>query len=302
MAGAVPVGYRPPEMPAASAPAQQTRQDASTYLRSHDDAVPLGANDIGCVPGVRHPRPVVLAHGTDSSAYADWAAIAPDLAADGFCVFALNYGGRPGAERFGTEDVVLSAYQVGEFVDQVLAWTGAQKVDLVGFSQGATVTRYYVNKLGGAGNVDLWVGLASPSYGGDMYGLVPIAESIPGALQAFAAVTSVAVVQQAQGSPVITDLNAGGDTVPGVRYVTVGSRVDEMIQPFGNIALRGEGARNIAVQDRCPEDLTGHFQMVYDPYVRGLLRHLLDPTIPEPACHTVDLGTGIPEVIIGAHS
>ena len=30
---------------------------------------------------------------TDTEAYADWAALSPALAADGYCVFALNYGG-----------------------------------------------------------------------------------------------------------------------------------------------------------------------------------------------------------------
>ncbi|WSG63171.1 alpha/beta fold hydrolase [Nocardia sp. NBC_01730] len=285
-----------------SAPPQQDHLAAAVYMKAHPGVVPVGTNDFGCVPTATHPRPVVLAHGTDSSAYSDWSAIAPQLTAAGFCVFAMNYGGKPGAESYGTEDLVLSAYQVGAFVDQVLAATGASKVDLVGFSQGATVTRYYVNKLGGAPKVDQWVGLASPSYGGVMYGLVPLAEAIPGALQAFAQVTSLAAVQQVEGSPIMTDLNAGGDTVPGVQYVTIGSRVDEMIQPFSNIALRGPGAQNIVLQDLCPSDLTGHFHMVYDPFVQELLLTALDPGSPAPVCKPVPLGTGIPEVIIAGHS
>ncbi|WP_406278820.1 esterase/lipase family protein [Nocardia sp. NBC_00881] len=293
---------RPPEVPMHSAPPQQDHLAAAVYMKNHPDAVPVGTNDFSCVPTAAHPRPVVLAHGTDSSAYSDWSGIAPQLTAAGFCVFAMNYGGKPGAESYGTEDLVLSAYQVGAFVDQVLAATGASKVDLVGFSQGATVTRYFVNKLGGAPKVDQWVGLASPSYGGVMYGLVPIAQAIPGALQAFAQVTSLAAVQQVQGSPIMTDLNAGGDTVPGVRYVTIGSRVDEMIQPFSNIALRGPGARNLVLQDLCPSDLTGHFHMVYDPFVQELLLATLDPGSPAPVCKPVPLGTGIPEVIIAGHS
>ncbi|MEV6323459.1 alpha/beta fold hydrolase [Nocardia sp. NPDC051787] len=275
---------------------------AAWYQKSHPNVTPMGTNDFGCVPSAAHPRPVVLAHGTDSTAYSDWSAIAPRLAGAGFCVFALNYGGTPGAESYGTEDLVLSAHQVGAFVDRVLAATGASKVDMVGFSQGANVTRYYVNKLGGAPKVGQWVGLASPTYGGVMYGLVPIAQSIPGALDAFARVTSLAAVQQAEGSPIMLELNAGGDTVPGVRYVTVGSRVDEMIQPFDNIALRGPGARNIALQDLCPSDLTGHFHMVYDPFVQELLLTLLDPSSPAPVCRPVALGTGIPEVIIAGNS
>nr|WP_246634012.1 alpha/beta fold hydrolase [Nocardia iowensis] len=301
-AQAVPAGYRPPEVPTQAGPPQSDHLGAAQYLKTHSNAVPLGTNDFGCKPSTTRPRPVVLAHGTDSSAYSDYSAIAPQLAAAGFCVFALNYGGSPGAETYGTEDVVLSAHQVGGFVDQVLAATGASQVDLVGFSQGATVTRYYVNKLGGAPKVGQWVGLASPSYGGVMYGLVPIAQAVPGALQVFARVTSLAAVQQAQGSPIMTDLNAGGDTVPGPKYTTIGSRFDEMIQPFSNIALRGPGAVNIVVQDHCAADMTGHFHMVYDPFVQQLLLTVLDPSSPAPVCRPVALGTGIPEVIVAGNS
>ncbi|MCZ9325133.1 alpha/beta fold hydrolase [Nocardia farcinica] len=298
-----PGGIGPPDVPTQPGPPQPDHLAAALYQRQHRDVTPSGTNDFGCVPDPERPRPVILAHGTDSSAYSDWSAIGPRLAAAGFCVFALNYGGAPGAQTYGTEDLLASAAQIGVFVDRVRAATGADKVDLVGFSQGATVTRYYVNKLGGAPNVGHWVGLASPTYGGVMYGLVPVAQAIPGLLDAVARVTSLAAVQQAQGSEVMLAVNAGGDTVPGVEYTTVGSRVDEMIQPFENIALRGPGARNLALQDLCPQNLTGHFHMVYDPFVADLLLTVLDPGhAPEPVCEPVPLGTGIPQVIIAGNS
>ncbi|MDI9941770.1 lipase, partial [Rhodococcus sp. IEGM 1351] len=70
----------------------------------HPDTAPAGANDFSCTPAPDHPEPVVLAHGTDASADADWAALSPMLAADGYCLFALNYGGAPGADSYGTAD------------------------------------------------------------------------------------------------------------------------------------------------------------------------------------------------------
>ncbi|RJO68326.1 lipase [Nocardia panacis] len=302
-ATAAPEGYHPPDVPTNAAPAQSDHLAAAVYTKTHPQAVPAGTNDFGCKPTAEHPRPVILAHGTDSSVYSDWSGIAPQLTADGLCVFALNYGGASAnAKTYGTEHMQLSGYQLGEFVDRVLAATGAAKVDLVGFSQGANVTRLYINKLGGAPKVDQWIGLASPTYGGVMYGLVPVVQAIPGGLDAFEKATSTAAVEQAQDSPVMKDLNAGGDTVPGVRYITVGSKVDEMIQPFSNIALRGPGAQNIALQDLCPEDLTGHFNMVFDPFIQQLTLQLLDPSAPKPVCKPVALGTGIPQVIIAGHS
>jgi len=294
----------PPVIPADPGPPQQEHLGASRYLKKHPDATPTGTNDFGCRPSAAHPRPVILAHGTDSSAYADWSGIGPQLAGAGFCVFALNYGGKPGnTTDFGTEDVWASSRQIGDFVDRVLAATGAARVDLVGFSQGANVTRFYVNKLGGAPKVGRWVGLASPTYGSNMFGLVPLADAVPALWWIYIRLTSLAAVQQAEGSPFMRQLNAGGDTVPGVDYTTIGSRVDEMIHPFEDIALRDPGARNLVLQNLCPDDLTGHFHMVYDPYVQGLLRNVLDPEHPrELDCLPVPLGTGIPEVILGAHS
>ena len=105
--------------------------------------------------------------------------------------------------------------------------------------------------------------------------------------------TTTAVVQQAQGSDFLAGLNGPADTVPGVEYTTIGTRFDEMIQPYTNIALRGPGATNIVVQDRCPANKTGHMNMVYDPYTLGLVLQALDPATPAPACTPVPLGTGM---------
>jgi triacylglycerol esterase/lipase EstA (alpha/beta hydrolase family) len=290
------------QVPLVAGPPQTDHGAAMVYSRTHPGSIPAGVNDFACRPSRRHPYPVVLAHGTDSTAYSDWAGLAPSLVSGGFCVFALNYGGRAGATTFGTEDMRAGSAQVAGFVHRVLAATGAAKVDLVGFSQGATITRYFVNRLGGAAVVDRWVGLASPTYGGVFYGVVPVVEAVPGLTSIAQRVTSVAVVEQMQGSPYLTALNAGGDTVAGVRYTTIGSRYDEMIQPYTNVALRSAGATNIVIQDLCPVDLTGHFNMPYDRFAQGLVLRALDPGVSLPSCVGVPLGTGIPSVVWAAHT
>ena len=280
-------------VPLLPGPVQAAHAGAADFAEAHPGSVPPGTNDFGCRPTPQHPNPVVLAHGSDSSTYSDWAAIAPRLRDAGYCVFALDFGAAPGATSYGNEDMYLSAEQIADFVGRVLRETGAAKVDLVGFSQGATVTRYFVNDLGGASVVDKWIGIASPSYGGIIYGLVPAADAIPGGRDIVSLFTTVAVAQQAQGSDFLADLNGNGDTVPGVRYTTIGTRYDEMIQPYTNIALRGPGATNILIQDRCPQNMTGHMNMVYDEYTIGLTLQALDPTAPDPVCRPVPLGTGM---------
>ncbi|KOS53188.1 esterase/lipase family protein [Rhodococcus rhodochrous] len=290
-------------VPVAPGPVATTHAQAAGYAEEHPGTAPARSNDFGCVPSPDHPRPVVLAHGTDSNSYSDWAAVAPMLADAGWCVFALDYGKADGADEYGTGDIRVSAAQLGAFVERVRAGTGAGEVDLVGYSQGATVARYYVNLLGGSAVVERWVGVASPSYGGTFYGLGTAAAAAPGATDAAEAFLSVALVQQLQGSELLTELNTPVDTVPGVRYTTIGSRVDEVIQPSTNVALRGPGAVNLTIQDLCPQDQTGHFNMVYDPFSLTVIRHALDPErYALGECVPVPLGTGIPELIIESNS
>ena len=307
--GAAPAGAAPSDsaapayvVPSVPGPVQTRHADALRYAERHPDSVPAGANDFGCRPTPERPNPVVLVHGSDSDAYSDWAGLTPRLLARGLCVFAPNYGsdGTPG--KYARGDMVRSATELADFVQRVRASTGAAAVDLVGYSQGATVARYFVNRLGGAGVVDRWVGIASPTYGGTMYGLVPLLRLLPHPDRIAAVLTSEAISQQMQGSDFLTALNAGGDTVPGVEYTTVGSRYDEMIQPSSNIALRDPGAVNLSVQELCPANRGGHFNMVYDPFALGLAVRALDPAAPVPACEPVPLGAGIPEMVVASHS
>jgi len=291
------------QVPDRVGPAQGAHPDAARYARQHPGSVPPGVNDFTCTPTV-HPRPVVLVHGTDSNAYSDWAALGPRLAAAGYCVFALNYGGEPGGDNYGTEDMAVSAGQLAQFVANVRDATAADEVDLVGYSQGATVARYYVNRLGGAAMVDQWIGLASPTYGGTLFGLVPVLEQTPGGMQwATAAIppelVSPALEQQAQGSPFLDDLNSGADTAAGTRYTTIGSRIDEVIQPATNIALHDQSATNLMIGDLCPSNQSGHFRMPYDEYTLQLVMGVLDPAQPvTPPCTTVPAGTGVLEMIL----
>jgi triacylglycerol esterase/lipase EstA (alpha/beta hydrolase family) len=286
-------------MPSQPAPSQPDRLSVAGFAPSRADLAPEGTNDFSCTPSAEKPYPVMLVHGTESTAYDDYAAISPMLRDEGYCVFALNYGGKPGSDVFGTEDVYASAAQVGLAVQRVLDATGAAQVDVIGYSQGANVSRYWVNKLGGAAVTHTWVGLASPTYGGTLYGLTEILTAeIPFRDRVVERVSSRAVVQLEEGSEFNLALNAGGDTVPGPQYVTIGTRMDEVIQPFSNIALRGPGARNLVLQDLCPVNFGGHFLLPYDAFTQDVVRLALDPTSqPRIGCSYVARGTGLSDQV-----
>ncbi|MGZ8178347.1 esterase/lipase family protein [Williamsia sp. SKLECPSW1] len=286
--------------PTASAPTLPTVTDVRRYAIDHPDARPPGSNDLSCRPASRHPRPVILLHGTDSSAFADFSDIAPLLARQGFCVFAVNYGGAPGATTFGTEDIRAGAPAVRAFVDRVRAATHADRVDIVGYSQGANVGRYVVDKLGAAPFVDRWIGLAPPSHGSTFYGLGMLTR-IPGVDRLVSPKpVNESMLQQVAGSEFLRELNSPAETVGTVRYVTIRTAVDEVIQPSTSGVLHGPRARDVVIQDRCPADLTGHFRMPYDAVAQNLLVEALGGTPVAGACRPVALGTGIADIILNA--
>lgn len=304
---AVPLGLASSQavaspIPTIPGPAQITHADAIRYSSDNPDAAPPGLNDPNCVPSSDHPRPVILVHGTDASVYADWAGLSPVLAAAGYCAYGLNYGASPDGTTYGFSDIRDSAAQLKRFTDSVLASTGADAVDLVGYSQGAAVTRYYTNRLGGAAVVDKWIGIASPTYGGTAYGFSPVVQAVPGVTRLVSSEFGPALVQLIAGSPFLAELNAGGDTVPGVEYTSIATDVDETIQPYTNALLRDPGAHNIVLQDVCPQNNVAHFTFTYDPTTIALVLAALDPNADiTPPCDPVPLGAGILDVVIASN-
>ncbi|MGV9315157.1 esterase/lipase family protein [Streptomyces sp. NPDC003691] len=217
-----------------------------------------GWNNWSCKPSAAHPRPVVLVHGTFGNSVDNWLGLAPYLVNRGYCVYSLDYGKLPGVPFFhGLGPVARSAGELDGFVDRVLAATGATKADLVGHSQGGMMPRHYLKFLGGAAEVNALVGIAPSNHGTDLLGLTRLLRYFPGAEQAIGT-TAPALTDQIAGSPFLTRLNQGGDTVPGVRYTVIATRWDQVVTPYRSQFLTGPGVRNVVVQDLCPLDLSEH--------------------------------------------
>ncbi len=245
---------------------------------------PPGANDFSCRPTAAHPYPVILVHGTFGNMDDNWQTASPLLAAHGYCVFALNYGGAtPTSIVQGTGDIAASAGQLASFVNTVLAATGAAKVDLVGHSQGGMMPRYYINFLGGDSTVDQLVGLASSNYGTASLGLFTLAGEV-GSLLGIPPSTLLAACQacgqQGTGSSFLAHLNAT-PTVPAVRYTVIASRDDEAVIPYTNSFLpAAPNVTNITVQDQCSVDATDHLELAADPIALADVLNALDPAHP----------------------
>ncbi len=250
----------------------------SAYVSSPDSVA--GANDWNCKPSSAHPEPVVLVPGTFANFGANFVAISPTLKNAGYCVFALNYGmnylslGRIG----GLGDIATSAGQLKTFVNQVLASTGASKVDIVGHSQGGMMPNYYIKRLGGAAKVDTLVGIAPSNHGTTLDGLVTFGAdmNLLGFVNSIlVGVGTPGLEQQELGSSFQNALWADGDTVPGVRYVVIETSHDEVVTPYTNAFLSGPNVTNILIQNQCPSDPVGHIGIFLDsPTIQNMMNQL----------------------------
>lgn len=160
--------------------------DAAVGYAFHPNSV-AGANDWSCKPSAAHPDPVVLLPGTFANIGANFVALSPMLKNAGYCVFATNFGMTwlSAGDRVGGLDTeTTSGNQVAAFIDKVLASTGAQKVDIVGHSQGGSMGVNYLKLHDGGNKVGTYVGWGQSSNGTTLSGLVTGAQAL-GALGIF---------------------------------------------------------------------------------------------------------------------
>jgi hypothetical protein len=67
----------------------------------------------------------------------------------------------------------------------------------------------------------------------------------------------------------------GGARVAGVAYTMLMTTHDELVTPYASGFM--SGAKNIVLQDLCPQDRSDHLGMAYDSVVHHLVLNALDP-------------------------
>lgn len=250
-----------------------------------------GFNNWSCRPSAAHPEPVVLLHGLGGNGPGNFATLGPYLASAGFCVYAPTYGETiSGFPVGGLAPIPQSAIQIDDYIGQVLAATGAAKVDLVGHSEGAFQALYGPKFVSGeAAEVARVVALAPPTHGTTLDNLVTIADdlSILPLTDAILATGCPACTELTTGSDLVSELNTGPVAQPGIDYTIIASTHDELVTPYGTEFVDEPGVDNETVQTFCPLDPVGHVGLAYDPDVAELVRNALDPTDPVPVTCTV---------------
>lgn len=185
-------------------------------------------------PTLDRPYPIILVHGTISSKNV-WQNLTLRLREDNFVVFCPDYG------VHGTQDIPTSAGDVGAYIEQVLAATGAEQVDIVGHSQGGLLARYWINELGGEDYVHHLVSVASPHQGTTLEGVLGSFMRSDMTQRVAAAtvrrVFGAAGMQQVVGSPVMETLAASPETRPFIRYTNFATRNDSTVVPHDHAFL-----------------------------------------------------------------
>jgi triacylglycerol esterase/lipase EstA (alpha/beta hydrolase family) len=168
----------------------------------------------------------------------------------------------------GTGDLAASADALDEAVDAALARTGADSVDVVGYSAGGVVARLWVADGGGevARRV---VTLGSPHHGTTLVDLATdlAPDRCPEGCR-----------QLAPDSELLAALNAGDETPAGPTWVSLWTAQDTTVTPPESARL--EGALNLSVQSVCAQAQVGHGDLPRDPLVQAMVVAELAPGDP----------------------
>ncbi|MGB0970101.1 MAG: esterase/lipase family protein [Mycobacterium sp.] len=245
-----------------------------------------GANEWDRPLSKAHPNPVVLMHGTAGGAQTNWGAYVPLFVEEGFSPFTLTFGAVktapwPLSALGGMAPIEDSAAEFGEFVDKVLAATGAQQVDVVGHSQGTLVPGYFAKVLGGGNKIGKYVSLAPLWQGTEVF-----TNKLAGAIEFHVAldithrVHFASAQQMVHGSELLQVLNDGGSPyVAGVRYVNISTRYDEFVRPYVSGQVPGgpdDDVINVVVQDTCAHDFSDHLAIAGSRRAATMVLNALD--------------------------
>ncbi|MFW9777741.1 MAG: esterase/lipase family protein [Candidatus Heimdallarchaeota archaeon] len=223
-------------------------------------------------------NPILFVHGwnRDSSDFAlmtDW------FKSAGWPTTVLYANNFDDSSNCSVQTNINNAKRIKQWVTDILAETGAEKIDIVGHSMGGLNSRYYIKFLGGIDYVDDYVSLGSPQHG-----------------------ENVATCGEQGVNDLAVILNEGDETPGGILNDTVGKRVDPFSEVIyngthipGNISYTSifskadtipyvspplDGGNNVEV-----EDLT-HFQLYQSEAVYEIIRDAVDDTTPSTTTNT----------------
>lgn len=273
-------------------PTQPNLAAAALVQMQNPSIMPEGVNT-GCVPEDGR-NPVVLIHGMNSNPYGSFASLGPALAGDGRCVYASTYGKYDGPLPvtsniegiYGLKPAAESLAEITADIEAVKAHTGAQHVDLVGYSLGGALATMYAKQAGAEG-VGTVVTLGGAIHGTSLLGLSRYAQEANAAgMPVYPAADSIfgeVAKELLAGSDTMNALADGGVEAEGVNYVSISSRTDMVVTPLANSQFTGPNATALVLQDGCSQDMSSHLGLPFSPRAISLTRQALGATV-DAAC------------------
>ncbi|GAA4656967.1 triacylglycerol lipase [Streptomyces chumphonensis] len=192
-------------------------------------------------------EPVVFIHGFAGKS-GQFSTMTSDFKANGYSDDQLHVFGY---NSFRSNATI--AGQLSDYIDGVLARTGAGKVDIVTHSMGGLSSRYYLKNLGGTARVDDWVSLGGPNNGT--------------AIAGFCSFLITSCKEMRAGSGFLNQLNSGDPTPGNVSYTTFRSPCDLVINPVSSTILSGADNRKTAC--------LGHIGMISNGGVIDAVRNVV---------------------------
>jgi|HubBroStandDraft_5_1064220.scaffolds.fasta_scaffold148612_2 triacylglycerol lipase len=132
------------------------------------------------------------------------------------------------------------------------------------------MSRYWMRFDGGAAKTAGLVAISPSSHGTDALIL-----ELPVRLGLLPECVSCA--EQLAGSQLLTQLNEGGDVLPGIKYTVIATETDEIVDPWQSQFLSGnpDQVTDLALQALCPLDLNEHVAAPADPAVDDVVLNAL---------------------------
>ena len=198
-------------------------------------------------------NPVLLIHGIfDTKAI--FKTMTAHLTQRGWNVHSLNL--IPNDGRLGLE---VLAKQVADYVAQT--FPAQQAINLIGFSMGGIVTRYYIQRLGGIERVQRLITISSPHHGTVTGYFYP----------------TLAASQMRSNSPFLQNLNQDIEILDRINFTSIWTPYDGMIVPAqsSHLSIGQEFIVNVLV----------HAWMVNDPKCLVRVEEALNTpikTLPSP--------------------
>lgn len=227
-----------------------------------------GLNDPDCELDPSHPHPVILVHGRGGDMN-QFGALVAALEVAGYCPFATNYGQTDGVGPYGHDHLTVSGAEIDAFIHDVLRATGADQVDVIGYSAGTGVLNNVILERGRGYRIHRFVslgGLHHPYAHAGASGFADATLFLPNLIDTARIVAPELTAQQVIVWAIETYAGLGG-SLAGIDVETATSNFaadlfepdywralhGNLSEPPGTYITFGASRRSLATNDSVPE-------------------------------------------------